>query len=87
MTPAEIAAQLLAKSREENHSNTDADKTDYYRRKKAEDFVQGYITVLNMKKDLIDQGLDPQEFTATRAVTELIALWEHKAVDKATTAI
>lgn len=87
MTPAEIAAQLLLKSRVDSNNMTESDKTEYYRKKKAQDFVQGYLTVVSLKKDLIANGYNPEDFTAITAVEELVKLWEHSAEHKAHTAI
>ena len=85
MSPQEIAAQLLAKSKVASDS-TDS-KTEYYRKRKAQEFVQGYITVLKLKHELIEAGLRPEEFTEALAVSSLVEMWEEKAEAKASIAI
>jgi|FLOH01.1.fsa_nt_gi hypothetical protein len=86
MTPQEIAAQLLAKSKQGASDSTDS-KTDYYRKRKAQEFVQGYIAVLKLKNELIEAGLAPDEFTEALAISSLVDMWEEKAEAKSSIAI
>ena len=69
-------------------ANTAADsKTAYYRRKRAQDMVQGYKAVLALKTELIAAGLDPELFTAQLAEDTLYEQWSNNATTKASQAI
>ena len=80
------AQDLLAKA---NTTTVDkgAGKTAYYRRKKAQDFVQGYKVIMDDKQEYLDAGEDPALYTAALAEERLVAKWEAKAEVKESAAI
>ena len=85
----ELAA-LLAKEREFQAATTksaDDGKTEYYRRRKAKDFVQGYLKITALKAEFIESGGNPDEFTAIAAEELLYQEWSLNASTKASAAI
>jgi len=91
MATANDELLALLKKEQEIHnksSKTDEEKkTDYYRCKKAQDFIQGYKAVIKLKQELIDGGLSPDAFTAKLAEDALFEQWATNAVSKASEAI
>jgi hypothetical protein len=83
-------AALLAKEREFQAASTkaaDDGKTEYYRRRKAKDFVQGYIKILAIKEEFLANGGNPEDFTAITAEELLYQEWTLNASNKASAAI
>ena len=70
-TAEEVLADL---DKKQGSSNSDS-KTAYYRKKKAQEFVQGYILV----KQLRETDESGEKFTENHAIDMLIAHWENKA--------
>lgn len=88
---AEKELLALLKKEQEIHTAASVDaeegKVLYYRRKRAQEFVTGYKTVLQLKTELIAAGLDPELFTAKLAEDSLVEQWSTKAENKASEAI
>ena len=78
--PAEkkTAEQIVAELEGKKSSNASDSKTAYYRKKKAQEFVQGYILVKSLRES-DDSG---EKFTEAHAIDMLIAYWEDKAEAK-----
>lgn len=80
------AAELLAKANQSVETKSEA-KTEFYRKKKAQEMVQGYKMVMLDKTEFIEEGNDPSDYTAAVAEARLIAKWEDKAEAKESEAI
>ena len=72
------AEDILADLDKKKGSNASDSKTAYYRKKKAQEFVQGYILVKQLRENL-EEG---EKFTEAKAVEMLIEHWEDKAEAK-----
>jgi len=87
MNDNEKKAQDLLNKANTATSDKGANKVGYYRRKKAQDFVQGYKVIMEDKQEYIDAGEDPALYTAAVAEERLVAKWEAKAEVKESAAI
>lgn len=76
----ETAEDVLADLEKKKGTTEDDSKTAYYRKRKAEEFVQGYKLVKQLRE--ADESGEP--FTHNRAVDMLIEHWENNADTKDT---
>ena len=75
MSEKKTAEEVLAELDKKTTSSQSDSKTAYYRKKKAQEFVQGYILV----KELREADESGEKFTENHAVDLLVAHWEAKA--------
>lgn len=75
MPQKKTAEEVLAELDKKTGSSTSDSKTAYYRKKKAQEFVQGYILV----KQLREADKSGETFTENHAIDMLVEHWETKA--------
>lgn len=83
----EALKALLVKQAKVAADEADSGKTEAARLRAAKDWISHYVYIKKFRQELIDGGMEPEEFTQDAATRALLEKWNDSAEVRSTDAI